>query len=403
MGGGGGGKGKGGGGSTKINGPDLNNFTSSTGTLGDWEKYFLNTPYSMGNYALYNATGGQVQQAGFNNQVGDVGSGIQIGGPQQFGSGAGSSNGGVATAGGGSSSGNWIDLLWNDLAKESDQSSGLNYQGQSGEYKNADVNNWLDYLHKGDIGTYEQGFNQQGNANALSQEFSNELSQLMYGNGLLPNQNAMIDQQTKASQQNMQAQLASMGLGSSTMNTTLTGNIAQQGAAEKGQLVQSNIDLMGKLMEGEQGLSQSALQLEQQGLGQAAEVSKLQQLEQGINLEQEAQQFGQTAQTYTQAAGEQQALWNEAVQGYGLESQFVSDVLGPYQEELGAYQIEANEATAQAQINAGLQESENQAQSQGMSSLFSGLGSIFGGSGGGSGGSSLGTIASIASIAAMFL
>jgi hypothetical protein len=426
--------GGGGGGSTKVDIPHLGNLEGDLETTSDWERYFLNEPYSIGNWALNQATGGQVQQAGWNNQAGVVGGGVQIGGAQQFGSGSG---GGGGTSGGGSfgtgaapgtgAPTDWVSLMQQYLSGEAgwrdNQGQMLeNFGTTSGQEQNQTVQDWLQGTGSTIDQSLQEATSQYGQAQGWENTFGNEVAALMSGSGLLPNQAAMIDTQTQAAQQGTLQQLANAGLANSSMNQTLTGQEAQAGAAAKGQLVDKNIGLFGGLLEGEQGMAQGAIGQIQQGASLQDQATKTQIAEQGVELAQQGQMFSEESQMYqemanefSQASGEQKNLFEETLGGYGLESQFVNNVLSPYGYELQAYKIASDASVSQAQINAGLEEAEMKAQSQQSSSFMSSLGDLFGGSGGsggkggGSGGSSGGGtnygsyIGAALSIAAMFL
>ncbi len=165
------------------------------------------------------------------------------------------------------------------------------------------------------------------------------------GAGLYPSQKAFVDQAVQSQKTGLAAQLASEGLGSSTMLQQMKGQADLSGAAEAGKLVQGNIS--------------AAQAQEQLGLGQ-----------QQVGLEQQQVGLGQESQA------QQQYNLGQASQKIALAGQELS--LG----EQAAITQNAS-AAIQAQIAAA------QSQQQGMSSMMGGLGQLLGSGGGGGGGSGL--------------
>lgn len=165
--------------------------------------------------------------------------------------------------------------------------------------------------------------------------------------GLLPGQEAMINQATTAEQTGIASQLGAEGLASSTAMPILEGEAAQQGAATGGQLIQQNIQL--------------ALSGQQLGLQEQAQIEG-------------------------QSQSLQQNMFTEAQQANSMLNTFINTGLSGYTLALNADdQIEA--ASANSATNATqLQNSQNAASASSLNTLGQGLGSILGGSGG-SGGS----------------
>src|SRR5215472_2344057 len=243
------------------------------------------------------------------------------------------------------------------------------------------------------------GQTQAGQAQA-GQGYQNALAELAARNQgvLLPGQEAMINTQTQAAQNQLKQQLANMGLGSSTMGTELGGELGLAGAGQKGALMQENVKLA------QQDVT-SAIAQEQQANQQVSLAQAEQQIAQGdYSLLQNAQKLSLGVQTLS--LGEQQALFNQfsnianqtvdaqsimfnqAMQGYGMAGQFLNQVLAPMGMSMQGYNsiLQANESYARNQTDLEVaQLSAQQSQANSMGGLFQGLGSLFGGSGGSGG------------------
>jgi hypothetical protein len=442
---------KGGGKTPKVDVPKLGNLEGDLNTLSNFERQFLTTPYSIGNYGLNLATGGAVEGAGASGFQKYTGGGEVAGQPQQFGNstGGGDPSGGTGGAGGGGGGTDFSSLLQQFLGEEAGAANtpidfntpvDANTPGVKGfteGLKNTITGTQAQYgklydevgsLSGGITSSFDPAISGLDRTNAgllttggelLSR--GNTLWDEASGEGVTPSQAAYIDTQTAASKNALAQQLASEGLSSSTMGAELGGEMDLQGAAAKGQLVQGNL----QAAQGEQGLGVSATQAGQQGQEAAinartAEQQLLQSVkgmqgnvltsggqlvegeqamiqgEQNMGLQmnqqhlQIAQQhFGQLAALAQQSSSAQAQYMQEALQGYGLSGQFISNILAPYGYQLQAYSTALQGSETQAQVAAGVQANAAQAQSQGMGSLFSGLGSLLGGGGGGGGGGGL--------------
>lgn len=194
--------------------------------------------------------------------------------------------------------------------------------------------------------------------------------------GLYPDQQALINAQTQSAQAATAQSEANMGLTGSTQGAELSGEIGQQGAAEAGQLIQGNLEIAQNAQTVAQGWAKL-------GMG-----------EQAIGMGEQEQQFTQFAQISQQYAGLQSQMWGEAIQGQGVLSGFVNQLLGAY----GLNTTQSNDVLqaeeSQAQDQTQLEAASMQEQAQGTSSLFSGLGSIFSGSGSSGLGSLFGSVGS---------
>lgn len=210
--------------------------------------------------------------------------------------------------------------------------------------------------------------------------------------GLYPAQSAMIDAQTKAAQAAMRQQEANMGLSASTQGELLSGELAQAGAAQKGQLIQQNIEEAQRavaLGQSAQAVYQNYLQLGQAAQQVAQNWAKLGMGEQTLSMAEQQQQFSQFQQVAAQFATAQSQFWTEGMQGYGLFGQMLQGVLQSYGLESNAAFQQGELSLGQAQIQAGLEEASMAQQASASQSAFGALGSLFGG-GGGSGGGLLG-------------
>jgi hypothetical protein len=324
--GGGGGKGKGGTGGTITPPPGMMSTAENLGNIGAYESQFLNQPYSLGNWAMNYATGGQGPQAtqnptGPGPQTGwfsqDV-SGIE---PSAFSSGSTVQTYGkggrenfytgqpYTGQGGGINPGISVPGGTNLALGPNGPSSGSNPMLPSGSQGAGGFPNLLSQYGQA-LSTEQQiaGSPAPGTSYADIQNMDTQLQGDINQFGkdwLTPQQNAMINQQTKAAQAQTAQQLGSEGLSGSTMGTELSGELGLAGTAAKGQLQQGNMQLVQnwqKMMMGEQ--------------------------EFGL---QDQQQFANLAQQIAaSSAGEQSTLWQEGTQGYNLMNTFMNAVTAPY-------------------------------------------------------------------------
>jgi hypothetical protein len=218
----------------------------------------------------------------------------------------------------------------------------------------------------------------QTQANWLTHKGNVMLSQATNGPGLFPSQQAQITQAEQSQQAAVQQQLANEGLGGSSVNAQLQGQVKMSAAAAAGQLVQGNISAANQTV----------------GLGQTA--TALQQEQQKIDLAAQQALYGQFAGIASQSASIQAQMWSEAQQGYGTLGQMMNSTLAAFGYSMKTQEdvLQANETTAQ--IQAGIATSQAQMAQQGASSMFGALGSLLGqgGSGGGLLGGLIGTTGS---------
>lgn len=370
------GGGGGGGGSTQIkptgivsvNQPDVNYSINQAMGLSDWLSRFLGSDMNLSNWATNIATGGAPgTQAAVSAQDWALGkTATRPGATQTY---------------GGVQSGSLIDQVLQTILQE---------RAATGQI--APIQQNLQALYGQETGQagwdWTTGQQLLGQGQDMVGQGEQMLQQATTGTGLYPSQQAMIDAQVNAAQNQMRQNLGTMGLGTSTMGAELGGQIGLQGAATAGQLVQQNI--AAAQQQQQLGLSQEQVAQQQFQLGAA-----MQQIAQG-NL----QLQGGLAETYfnelgkiaTQYQGLQAQAWSEAMQSKAVVSQLLQNIaqfeevqLGGEQQFLQASEANANVSVNQASINAGVQERNQQAQQQGMSGLFQGLGSLFGGGGGGGG------------------
>jgi hypothetical protein len=206
----------------------------------------------------------------------------------------------------------------------------------------------------------------QGWANLLMGKGNNMLNQATSGSGLFPSQQAQITQAEKSQQSAVQQQLANEGLGSSTVNAQLQGQVKMSAAAAAGQLVQGNIAAANQTI----------------GLGQS--MTGLAQEQQKINLATQQALYSQFSGIASLSQSEQAQLWSEAQQGYGTLGQMMNSTLNAFGYSVKTQEdvLQANETTAN--IQAGIASQQAQMAQQGASSMFGALGSLLGsGSGGG--------------------
>jgi hypothetical protein len=243
-------------------------------------------------------------------------------------------------------------------------------------------------------GQLESGYNNVAQQEAGVGTYQDQVTQaqqqvtnLENGTGLYASQQAYVDQAVNSGQAAIQQQLASEGLTSSTQNAMLKNQVAQSGAATAGQLTQGNIQLAQAGVSQAQNnvqLQQQNVALAQQGVQLAQQLTTGEQSLSSGNVSALSAMWGQVAQQ--EGSASTQAFQN-AIGGVGLLGGFYNQIGQTYGVQMQGLQLLLQQETAQAQVNAGLQEAETQASSQGKSSMMGGLGSILGGSGGKSGGS----------------
>jgi hypothetical protein len=310
--------------------------------------------------------------------------------------------------------------------------------GQQIQNQSAQASQSYDQIRNEMLGQYSE---QQQRSNVLNQagdyllgSGTNMLSQAQGqynqlqqpGRGLFDSQQAYINQAVSSGQDAVSQQLASMGLSSSTQNAMLRNEVSQAGAAQAGQLIQGNLQLaqnqektaIGEQGMGiaEQGLGLQSMQQEQSNLGlqstneserQAAlqGYDKLYAAEQSIGLAQQGLQYSEMQQTQQAAQSQQQALYQEAIQGYQVENNIMQSTLAPYgmADQWNRTQVQANAATVQGQVETDRTNEQAWAQSQqssqssssggggGLSGILGSLGGSIGGMVGGSSGSSTGS------------
>jgi hypothetical protein len=365
----------------------------ASGKLANYENQFLNVPYSLGNWASNLATGGNAQQAqavtGNNmttpeydyqglNTYSPFGSSGGLGGSSaSLPLGTAPMGGGSGGLGAGSSSelGPFLSEALGGLSGE--QSATGQLPGVISSMGNTAASlPGLGSAFQSGMGTTMGGINSEESA---LQAAVNSKS------GVTPQQQAEVEAQVNSGQSALKQQLAAMGLGSSTMGTELGSEIGLQGAATEGQLQQGDIGLLqaeqGLQIQGNQAQLQGGLQTAQEELGaqslQATALGQLYNQYQGIS--QQGQQL-------------QQQTWNEAIQGYGLASQFLQNSIAPLELNLQGNQdieqvMEGNAANSTSVFGDELQ-ADNGKNAAGYGSILSGIGSLVGsayGSGGGGG------------------
>jgi hypothetical protein len=215
--------------------------------------------------------------------------------------------------------------------------------------------------------------NAQGSTGMLGQQAAYEtnkgdqmMTKATTGSGLFKSQQAEVNQAVQTQQSQVAQQLASEGLGNSTLKASLQGQAKMSGAAAAGQLIQGNI----QLAEGEQQLGTAA----QQAL------------------------FNQFSSIASMSASLQSQVWNQAMQGFGEMGQMMQQTVNAF-----GYGLQTQQDIEQvATQNANLQASTNSTnagiasqQASSSSSMFAGLGQLLGGSGGGGSGGLLGGLGGI--------
>lgn len=409
----GGGK-KGGGGS---GGADIQSILNSLGAqsqefqaLGDYETQFLQQPYNIGNYYMDLATGGTGPQAygtqmgydtegttnykgpgvgGYIGPYGPGGGGVGSGGLFTGGAGTGGTTGtgttggttgtgdigGVANLFAGGLGGNpWATGVEESLQSQANALPGMsNYanllQSEAGtEFGNA----------QGEFGTAGTELSNAGTEFAYAQQLQQELQR---NKGLFPDQQALIQAQVNAGQNQTAQQLASQGLSQSTMGKELASEIGLQGAATGGQLIQGNLGLVNQAY----GTANQAYSTANQAYSTANQANQIANLANGTALSGQGQFFQELASIGQQSLTAQSEFFQQAMSGYGGAGAALQNVLNPYGYQLQDYGSIISGSLGNAQIMAGLQNTSTQAQASGLSGLFSGLGSLLGGSSSGGG------------------
>ncbi len=219
------------------------------------------------------------------------------------------------------------------------------------------------------------------------------------GAGLYPSQKAFVDQAVQSQKTGLAAQLASEGLGSSTMLQQMKGQADLSGAAEAGKLVQGNIS--AAQAQEQLGLGQQQVGLEQQqvGLGQESQAQQQYNLGQAsqkialagqeLSLGEQAALTQELASVASQSSGLQSQMWTQAMQGYGVFGSMMQTALSAFGYSLQAFNIQTGAASQNASAAIQAQIAAAQSQQQGMSSMMGGLGQLLGSGGGGGGGSGL--------------
>ena len=204
---------------------------------------------------------------------------------------------------------------------------------------------------------------------SLYQTGVSELNQATTGTGLFPSQKAMIDEAVSSEQTNIDSSLAGMGLSNSTQKAQLEGQASLAGAATAGGLVQGNISAA-------QGTISAAQN--QINLGQAAQ--KLAVGAQTLEVGEQSALVSELTQISSQSAQIQAQLWSQAMQGYGALGTIIGQSAQSYGYSLQGYGSILQAETQQANNQVSLETEQAKADAQSTSSLFSGLGSILGGS-----------------------
>jgi hypothetical protein len=205
--------------------------------------------------------------------------------------------------------------------------------------------------------------NAQGSTGMLGQQAAYEtnkgdemMTKATTGSGLFKSQQAEVNQAVQTQQSQVAQQLASEGLGNSTLKASLQGQAKMSGAAAAGQLIQGNI----QLAEGEQQLGTAA----QQAL------------------------FNQFSSIASMSASLQSQMWNQAMQGFGAMGQMMQQTVNAFgyglQTQQDIEQTATQNASLQAQTNATNAGIASQ-QASSSASMFAGLGQLLGGSGGSGG------------------
>ena len=205
--------------------------------------------------------------------------------------------------------------------------------------------------------------NAQGSTGMLGQQAAYEtnkgdemMTKATTGSGLFKSQQAEVNQAVQTQQSQVAQQLASEGLGNSTLKASLQGQAKMSGAAAAGQLIQGNI----QLAEGEQQLGTAA----QQAL------------------------FNQFSSIASMSASLQSQMWNQAMQGFGEMGQMMQQTVNAFgyglQTQQDIEQTATQNASLQAQTNATNAGIASQ-QASSSASMFAGLGQLLGGSGGSGG------------------
>jgi hypothetical protein len=276
---------------------------------------------------------------------------------------------------------------------------------------------------------YGVGYNELSAADKKIVDANALVTMTTTGQGLFPAQQAMIDQARQSEETQLASTLGGVGLGRSTQLDQLKGAADLASAGTAGQLQQGNIQAAEQVLSGalgqqagaqktlglsqtqqaaaqaqtqaaqaqvSLGLTQQEAAQRQVGLGitqeQVAQQSyalqqaadKLTLAGQGLLANEQAQLTTELQNITTQSTQMHQVLWNEAMQGYGVMGNIIQGASQAYGLSLSAYSNVLNQMEQQNSITAQAQQAAMQADQQGTSSLFSGLGSLFGQGGAGS-------------------
>src|SRR5260221_3220263 len=402
--------------------PGMMDTASQLGNIGSYESQFLNYPFSLGNWAMNYATGGQGPQV--TSPAGLAGPGTGYFGPswnsgvmgnaypwlnvQTYGTtGAGGTPGsqsattwgwsGGTSGGGGSGPGGFPNLLntFGGALGGMEQITGMTPPGTSPR----SIENYQDTF-QGNITNLENQISAgQAPITLQEQQIQGDIAQFG-SNWLNPQQKPMIEQQTKSGQAQIAQNLGAEGLTGSTMAAQLNQEAGLAGTAAKGQLQQGNM----QMAQNWQHLFQRGIALSQSGQQMALNANQLSLTgELGttqLGLQAQQQLFDMVKTIGSMSAQEQAGLFTEGTTGYQLMNTFMSAVTAPYSLQLQAFSNILSAETATAQSAASLAAANAQAGSQGLSSGLSALGSIFGAGGlGGAGGAAGAAAASWAGVA----
>ena len=305
--------------------PQIGQIGADTQALGQYESQFINEPWNLGNWAMNIATGGTGPQ-------------VSPGGVETFGGGGAGVGAGGGTPGGGSAPfGSLPGILGGFSAGE-----------------NAAWNTALTApTGSGDIQP-QLNLAKQGSAQDTS--YAGHLYNR--GQWLTPQQEAMINQQTKANEEQVAQQEGTMGLTGSTQAAQLAGETALAGEATKGQLQQGNMQIA-------QGWDAAAQNWQRVAQGFMA-----------LGMSEQNQAFNQFTSIAQLSSAEQAQMFQEGTAGYQLMQTFMGAVLQPYGISLQAFNaiLQANTAQVGDQVN--LQSSAISADQSGQNQVVSSLGQV---------------------------
>lgn len=339
--------------------PQLGQIGQNTMNLGSYESQFINEPWSLGNWAMNYATGGtgpQVSmtpgtagvQTGFFGQPGDATSGIQT-----YGGGGGAGGGSNRNPFGGGPSGgpgtgNWG---WGTGLSEPNLPGILSgfSAGENAAWNTAltpppgaqGIQSEIDLANK-----------QVGQADRFTNQLYNK------GQWLTPQQEAMINQQTQANEEQVAQTEGTMGLSGSTQAAQLAGETALAGEATKGQLQQGNLQVA-------QGWQQTAQNWQRMAESFTA-----------LGMTEQNQAFNQFTSIAQLSAAEQAQLFQEGTAGYQLMQTFMDAVLKPYGISLQAFNDILQANTAQIGDQVALQSSAISADQSGQNQVISSIGQV---------------------------